>query len=99
MNSLAEPSSMQVLQGLSQREPCDVFFRPPRRFGYRENHGCIQRGASSFGESVLSGCGMAEAACTAAWSAESAEVMTRSSEGLMFMAKSAALRFTCEGAL
>ena len=98
-NALAEPCGMQVLQGLAERHPHDVFLRPPRRFSYRENHGGVQRGVCPFGESVESGCGMADAACNDAWSADNAEVMTRSSAGLILMANWAALRFTCDGVL
>ena len=97
--ALAYPCSMQVLQGLAQWHPEDVFFSPPRRSCQCEYHCSIQRGVRSFGESVASGCGMAEAACTDAWSAVREAVMVRSSAGLMFIANKAALRFTCEGAL
>ena len=97
--ALAYPCSMQVLQGLAQWHPEDVFFSPPRRSCQCEYHCSIQRGVRSFGESVASGCGMAEAACTDAWSAVREAVMVRSSAGLMFISNKAALRFTCEGAL
>ena len=40
------------------------------------------------------GGGMAEAACRAAWSADNAEVITRSSAGLIVIANCAARRFT-----
>ena len=98
-NTLTYPSRMQLLQGLAERHPHDVFLSPPRSFGNRENHGYIQRGVRSFGESVASGWGMADAACNDAWSADNDKVMTRSSAGLMLMAKRAALRLIWEGAL